>query len=152
MLIRLIPKRLVGLVEELRGQEEWYPRPQQETVPILDLAGAVVTAGGFVGDNRISTGLPMKSDSCKCDPVRDVFYIFERDGTRGGALWLLVLACGHIAVRKRTDPKNLSAISQAMFRPIGEFLAPRRVRCHHCESGAQECDPAILVRALGGRI
>jgi hypothetical protein len=31
MLIRLIPKRLVGLVEELRGQEEWHPRPQQES-------------------------------------------------------------------------------------------------------------------------
>lgn len=84
--------------------------------------------------------------------MREVVYILEREGTRGGAIWLLVLACGHAVARKRSDPESWSAISQAMFRPLSEFLAPRHVQCHHCGSGAPERDPAILIKALGGEL
>jgi hypothetical protein len=83
-------------------------------------------------------------------PMREVVYILEREGARGGAIWLLVLSCGHPVVRKRTDPKSWSALPQAMFRPISEKLAPRRARCHRCGSGQPVGDPAILFRVLGG--
>lgn len=85
-------------------------------------------------------------------PVREVVYIFEREGTRGGAIWLLVLECGHPAARKRADSKGWSGIAQAMFRPLREKLAPRHVQCHHCGSGEPTRDPSALVRALGGEI
>jgi len=97
-----------------------------------------------------ATSKPRRSELA--GPMRDVVYIFEREGTRGGAIWLLVLSCGHPAARKRTDPKSWSALAQAMFRPLSEKLAPRRVQCHHCGSGEPTRDPAPLVRALGGKI
>jgi hypothetical protein len=85
-------------------------------------------------------------------PMRDVVYIFEREGARGGAIWLLVLSCGHPAARKRTDPKSLSALAQAMLLPLSEKLAPRRAQCHRCGSGEPATDPAPLIKALGGEI
>lgn len=85
-------------------------------------------------------------------PMREVIYIFEREGMRGGAIWLLVLSCGHPAARKRTDPKSWLTLAQAMFRPLSEKLAPRRVQCHHCGSGEPTRDPALLVKVFGGEI
>ena len=37
-------------------------------------------------------------------PLREVVYIFEREGERGGGFWWLVLACGHAVARKRVMP------------------------------------------------
>lgn len=79
-------------------------------------------------------------------------YIFEREGTRGGPIWLLVLACGHLAARTRRVARGWSGLAQAMFRPLSEKLAPQRVQCHHCGAGLAPSDPAALVRALGGEI
>jgi hypothetical protein len=83
-------------------------------------------------------------------PTREVVHIFERHGTRGGAIWLLVLVCGHPAVRKRTDPKSWSELAQAMFRPLDERTAPRRVQCHRCGAGEPTRDPVTLIQAFGG--
>jgi len=85
-------------------------------------------------------------------PRRSVVYIFEREGARGAAIWLLVLECEHTAARERTDPKNLSALAQSMFRPLNDKLAPRSVQCHHCGSGTPTHDPTALIKALGGEI
>lgn len=83
-------------------------------------------------------------------PRQDVVYIFEREGARGGPYWLLVLACGHSAARPRQVPTSLPAMAQAMFRPMAEKFAPRRVQCLHCGSGCAKRDPWILIAALGG--
>jgi hypothetical protein len=45
--------------------------------------------------------------------MREVVYIFEREGERGGAIWWLVLECGHSVARKRYDSKNWSATVHA---------------------------------------
>lgn len=84
-------------------------------------------------------------------PLREVVYIIERDGAHGGALWWLVLECGHSVTRKRPITKrSWSAIAQALFRPLEEKLAPRRAKCNYCGSNVPTCDPAILIKALGG--
>lgn len=78
-------------------------------------------------------------------PLRQVVYIFDREGDRGGAYWLLVLACGHFVARK------CPAITlHSMFEPIERKLAPRRAKCHCCGAGHAEQDPWILIKALGG--
>lgn len=84
--------------------------------------------------------------------MRAVVHIFTRTGVRGAALWLLVLECGHPVVRERSDPKSWSALAQAMFRPLNEKLAPQRAQCPRCGAGVAPCDPAPLIRALGGEI
>jgi hypothetical protein len=84
-------------------------------------------------------------------PRRDVVYIFEREGDRGGSYWLLVLECGHSATRSRlnySDP--MVALTHALFRPLSEKLAPKRVQCMYCGNGASSCDPWILIKAFGG--
>jgi hypothetical protein len=83
-------------------------------------------------------------------PLREVVYIFEREGDRGGGYWLLVLACGHFVARKRVVARSDTALMHLMFRPIEEKLAPRRAQCHACESGCAESDPWVLIEALGG--
>lgn len=83
-------------------------------------------------------------------PMREVVYIFEREGTRGGGFWWLVLDCGHAVARKRTVAKHWSAMVHLMFRPIEEKLAPKRCQCHYCGSGSPRQDPWIMVRAFGG--
>jgi hypothetical protein len=83
-------------------------------------------------------------------PMREVIYIFEREGPRGGSYWRLVLECGHSVARKRWDPKDASAVAQTMFRPLSEKLAPGRVQCHYCGSGCERQDPAVLIALLGG--
>lgn len=83
-------------------------------------------------------------------PRREVVYIFEREGDRGGAYWLLVLECGHSVTRSRVNPKDSIAMVSAMFRPLSEKLAPKRVQCLFCGSGCDKQDPWILVEAFGG--
>jgi hypothetical protein len=83
-------------------------------------------------------------------PLREVVYIFEREGVRGGAIWWLVLACGHAVARKRYEAKSWTAQVHMLFRPIEEKLAPKRAQCHFCGSGCEKSDPWILIRAFGG--
>jgi len=83
-------------------------------------------------------------------PLRDVVYIFEREGVRGGGFWLLVLDCGHSVARTRNVSKSLSATAQLMFRPLEEKLAPKRCQCHYCGSGLPRQDPWPFIKALGG--
>ena len=78
-------------------------------------------------------------------PLREVVYIFEREGDRGGGYWWLVLACGHAVARKRVMPSV-----GTMFRPLEEKLAPKRCQCHSCGHGHEKIDPAIMIRAFGG--
>jgi hypothetical protein len=82
-------------------------------------------------------------------PLREVVYIFSREGPRGGPYWRLILECGHSVARKRYDPKN---IAQSVFRPLSEKLAPQHVQCHYCGSGSSPCDPAILIKLFGGDV
>lgn len=70
-------------------------------------------------------------------PMREVVHISKGEGPRGGPYWRLVLECGHSVARTRYDPKRLSALAQAMFRPLSEFLAPRRVQCLYCGVAGQ---------------
>lgn len=84
-------------------------------------------------------------------PRREVVYIFEREGDRGGSYWLLVLKCGHSATRHRVNPKDpLAALTYALFRPLSAKLAPRRVQCMYCGSGCEKGDPWVLIEAFGG--
>ncbi len=83
-------------------------------------------------------------------PLRDVVYIFEREGERGGAIWWLILECGHAVARKRYEAKNWTAQVHMMFRPIEEKLAPKKCHCHYCDAGVPRADPWILVEAFGG--
>ena len=83
-------------------------------------------------------------------PLREVVYIFERQGDRGGSFWWLVLDCGHAVARKRYANKSLAALAQLMFRPLSEKLAPKRAQCHYCGSGSEKIDPAVMIRAFGG--
>ncbi|HSX23387.1 MAG TPA: hypothetical protein VLE97_11490 [Gaiellaceae bacterium] len=83
-------------------------------------------------------------------PRRDVVYIFEREGERGGAYWLLVLECGHAVSRSRINPKDSVAMISALFRPLSEKLAPKRVQCLFCGSGCEQRDPGVLIAAYGG--
>jgi hypothetical protein len=84
-------------------------------------------------------------------PRRDVVYIFEREGDHGGSYWLLVLECGHSATRPRVNPKDpLNALTHALFRPLAEKFAPKRVQCMYCGSGCEKDDPWVLIEALGG--
>lgn len=82
-------------------------------------------------------------------PLREVVYIFAREGARGGPYWRLVLECGHSVARKRHNPENFP---QTLFRPLSEKLAPKRVQCHYCGSGCAVQDPAVLIRLFGGEV
>lgn len=82
--------------------------------------------------------------------MREVVYIFEREGVRGGAIWWLVLACGHFVARKRFEAKSWTAQVHMMFRPVEEKLAPKRCQCHYCGSGVPQQDPLLIVKAFGG--
>jgi hypothetical protein len=83
-------------------------------------------------------------------PMREVVYIFAREGDRGGGIWWLVLDCGHAVARKRYVSNSWSAMVHMMFRPLAEKLAPRRCQCHYCESGIPKQDPWIMIQAFGG--
>ncbi len=83
-------------------------------------------------------------------PMREVVYIFEREGERGGKFWWLVLECGHAVARSRHVATSFPAIAQAMFKP--PELAPKRAQCHYCGTGCEKHDPALLIRAFGGDI
>jgi hypothetical protein len=83
-------------------------------------------------------------------PLREVVYIFEREGDRGGLFWFLVLDCGHFVARKRHVAKSGRVLVHLMFRPLTEKLAPKRVQCHYCGSGCDKHDPWTAIEALGG--
>ena len=91
-----------------------------------------------------------RSKSELSGPMRDVVYIFEREGERGGGYWRLVLKCGHTVARKRYVAKHWSAMVHLMFKPLSEKLAPRRVQCHSCGAGHEKVDPAIMIKLFGG--
>jgi hypothetical protein len=95
-----------------------------------------------------ATGPRKKSELA--GPMREVVYIFEREGSRGGGLWLLVLECGHAVARKRYVAREDTAMVNAMFRPLAEKFAPKHCQCHYCGSGGASSDPAVMIRALGG--
>lgn len=84
------------------------------------------------------------------DPLRKVVYIFEREGDQGGGYWWLVLECGHAVSRHRVTVKHWHQQVNALFRPVDEYLAPERARCHSCGLGHQKIDPAVTVAAFGG--
>lgn len=83
-------------------------------------------------------------------PKREVVFIFEREGDRGGALWWLILSCGHAVARKRHPTKGRGAAIHMLLRPLEEYLAPKHVHCHSCGLGSDQQDPAILIKAFGG--
>ena len=85
-------------------------------------------------------------------PLREVVYIFERDGSRGGGYWWLVLSCGHTVARKRYVAKHWSAMVHLMFKPLSEKLAPRRAQCHSCGAGHEKLDPAVMIKLFGGEV
>lgn len=85
-------------------------------------------------------------------PMRDVVYIFERAGSRGGSFWWLVLDCGHAVARKRTPLKSDTVLIHLLLKPVEEKLAPKRAQCHYCGSGSAPRDPWALVKALGGDV
>ena len=94
---------------------------------------------------------PARPKSALAGPLRDVVYIFERENDRSGGHWRLVLECGHSVARKRYVPrKAFAGLVHLMFKPLSEKLAPKRVQCFYCESGAAPCDPWILIEAFGG--
>jgi hypothetical protein len=83
-------------------------------------------------------------------PMRKVVYIFEREGARGGGFWWLVLDCGHSVARKRVVGNHWSTMVHLLMHPIESKLAPKRVQCHYCGSGAEKQDPWIMIKAFGG--
>lgn len=93
---------------------------------------------------------PSRKKSDLAGPLREVVYIFEREGDRGGGYWWLVLACGHSVARKRYVVNSLAAVAQLMFKPLREKLAPKRAQCHYCEAGCASRDPWATVKAFGG--
>lgn len=72
-------------------------------------------------------------------PWSEVVRVEDRGGDRGGAYWLLTLACDHVAVRPRPQLKMASARIP---------FAPRRVRCYTCGHRATSAsDPAARLTA-----
>lgn len=92
-----------------------------------------------------------RAQSPLAGPLRDVVYIFEREGERGGAIWWLVLSC-HAVARKRHAAKSWTAAAHLMFRPLEEKLAPKRCQCHYCGAGCEKHDPLVMIRAFGGEL
>ena len=77
---------------------------------------------------------------------REVVYIFDREGARGGSYWYLVLDCGHGVARSQPPIHCGNMLSLG----LAARLAPQRVRCLWCETGSPSSDPWILIEALGG--
>lgn len=75
------------------------------------------------------------------NPFRQVQHIEERTGSHGGGAWLLTLSCGHLAVRRRPNPKPLRVTSMLMVlgteRLFRRLRAPERVRCLACGSNRE---------------
>lgn len=85
-------------------------------------------------------------------PSREVVYIFEREGPRGGPFWLLILECGHSVCRTRRAAKDFTGLVHALFEPLERRLAPRHAQCHCCASGLERQDPWILIGLFGGGV
>jgi len=82
-------------------------------------------------------------------PLCDVVYIFERTGSHGGALWWLVLSCGHSVSRKRYVSNHWTAQVQVLMNTsLSKQSAPKRCRCHMCGIGLSPCDPNIMIDAF----
>ena len=63
---------------------------------------------------------------------REVVYIREGRGSRGGSFWLLTLECGHLAVRQKPNVRL-----RAFQIPRPRF-APKRCRCRMCQERTKE--------------
>ena len=83
-------------------------------------------------------------------PLREVVYIFEREGARGGGYWWLVLECGHTVSRTRVVARDWTAMVLLIRHHVKG--APHHVRCHYCGTGSPETDPVISIRAFGGEV
>jgi len=99
---------------------------------------------------RSRSGTRKRPRSELAGPTRDVVYIFEREGVRGGGIWWLVLDCGHAVARKRYVAKGFPAQVHLMFRPLEEKLAPKRCQCYWCGWGSSKVDPWVTIKAFGG--
>ncbi len=66
-------------------------------------------------------------------PLRDVVYIEERIGARGGGLWFLTLSCGHFSAVRRRAPSFSNTVGAAFGRlSLKDFFAPEKSRCWIC--------------------
>lgn len=75
-------------------------------------------------------------------PWRRVIWIgIDRDGAQGGHAWMLVLECGHLAIRPLVQPAE-----HRIFRHLPG--APKRCRCLSCEIGTEKADPQIWIDSL----
>lgn len=75
-------------------------------------------------------------------PWRKVVWIgVDRSGRQGGQAWMLVLECGHVAIRPLVQPAE-----HRIFRRIPG--APKRCRCLSCELGTEKADPQIWIDTL----
>jgi len=63
------------------------------------------------------------------NPWREVRHIEMQDGARGGRMFCLTLACGHLKFVP-VRPQNLTRA--LMHRKFKVQTAPRRCRCWHC--------------------
>ena len=75
-------------------------------------------------------------------PWREVTFIDEQRGPRGGETWVLTLDCGHTAFRpkkpSRPDQLGIAMMLGHVERYLRSREAPRRVRCWSC--GNQSTD------------
>ncbi len=110
------------------------------------------TKKGAVAKSLQNGGNKRRASSELTGPLREVVYIFEREGSRGGGVWWLVLECGHAVARKRVVAKHWTAMVHLMFRPLEEKLAPKRAQCLFCARGHAKIDPAVMIKAFGGEV
>lgn len=63
-------------------------------------------------------------------PLRQVVYIAEREGPRGGRYWMLTLECGHLATRDIPSPK---CVVRSLMQGNVPSFAPEKVKCIICK-------------------
>lgn len=73
--------------------------------------------------------------------MKQVEYIGQSNGPRGGRLWVLLLECGHIVHR----PGPTGYISGDWVRKKPK-PAPKRVRCAFCDAGVPSAKELISAR------
>jgi len=85
-----------------------------------------------------------KPDDLDMTPFREVIYIVEDSGNRGGKTWILILDCGHIAFRPKRTGSRLSEARRFWSSP-NRGLAPKRCRCNSCAVGIPKIDPKPII-------